>query len=172
MNLFNTIKIGDQIWRKKNLAIDDGGEGIKIIDGDFYYTYDAAQRIVKDMKDWRIPTREDFVNLIKHFELQENEDCDLRNWSGWINPENIVKKLKIKFLGGYRDTGTTYTLSGIPCSGYLYFFDERAYFWTSTKFETKFDNYADYIMFCKNSVEICHKNKSEYLPIRLIKNEY
>lgn len=166
MNFFNTIKIGNQTWKKENLAIDDGGEGIKIINGNYYYTFEAAQRVVRNFKGWRIPTTKDFEELIEHHNLKKQEKSSLlRNWNGWLNPNKIIKKLKIKMLGGYNDTGVSYTISGIPTSGNLFFFDERAYFWTSTEFET----YSNEILFTQNAVEITHTNKTEYLPIRLIK---
>lgn len=35
--MFSNIKIGYQQWKKKDLSIDDGLGGIKVIDGIYYY---------------------------------------------------------------------------------------------------------------------------------------
>lgn len=70
----NAVKIGNQIWMTKNVAIDDGGGGVYTAqvsydDGatyvtEYYYTPAAANRIVANLKGWKIPTANDFTTLI------------------------------------------------------------------------------------------------------------
>lgn len=60
-----TVKIGNQVWMAENLDIDDGGDGITVKDGTYYYTLPAAARIAKSIKGWRLPTQRDFEKLIK-----------------------------------------------------------------------------------------------------------
>jgi len=60
-----TVKIGNQVWMAENLAIGDGGDGITVKDGTYYYTLPAAARIAKSIKGWKLPEQRDFENLIK-----------------------------------------------------------------------------------------------------------
>ena len=66
----NWVKIGDQIWTSKNLEIDDGGTGIYRVDNvttpggtnfgtQYYYTPEAAKRIVDTIPGWSIPRNGD-----------------------------------------------------------------------------------------------------------------
>ena len=54
----DAVKIGDQVWMSKNLAIDDGGEGISYNpkNKEYYYTWDAAVRIAKAIPGWHLPS--------------------------------------------------------------------------------------------------------------------
>lgn len=55
---FTSVKIGDQVWMSKNLAIDDGGEGVfyNTKNKEYYYTWDAAVRIAKAIPGWHLPS--------------------------------------------------------------------------------------------------------------------
>jgi len=68
------VQIGNQIWKNKNLAIDDGQGGILTrsisYDGDqtfvteYYYNLLAAQRIANSISGWHLPTLSEIETLI------------------------------------------------------------------------------------------------------------
>lgn len=62
-----TITAGSNVWTSENLNIDDGGEGIYHDDGNTFYTYDAAMRICSKLKNWRLPTLDEWKALIRSF---------------------------------------------------------------------------------------------------------
>lgn len=63
---FDEVTIGTQTWMAKNLAIDDGGEGITIINNNYYYTRDAARRIAETVNGWHLPSQSEFNSLISN----------------------------------------------------------------------------------------------------------
>ena len=58
-------QIGNRIWATNDLDIDDGGSGILKSGGITFYSYAAAERIASQYPGWRIPTQEDWRDLIK-----------------------------------------------------------------------------------------------------------
>lgn len=64
---FPSVKIGDQTWMSKNLAIDDGGEGIfyNSNNKEYYYTWDAAVRIAKAIPGWHLPSCEEWNTALE-----------------------------------------------------------------------------------------------------------
>ena len=68
---FAPVELNGQIWTGKNLAIDDGGEGIyhKTVNygrGDveeYYYTHGAAERVVASIDGWHIATYNDWSGI-------------------------------------------------------------------------------------------------------------
>ena len=58
------VKIGDQVWMAENLAIDDGGEGIIKKNGETYYTWRAANRILEKTPGWHLPSNKEWFTLI------------------------------------------------------------------------------------------------------------
>jgi len=85
------VQIGTQIWKIKNLAIDDGGSGIKTrtvtydsehIVTEYYYTWAAAQRIVSSISGWHIPTIAEAKVLVDTF---GGNGSPLRSTYGWNN---------------------------------------------------------------------------------------
>lgn len=75
-----TINIGSKVWTSENLNIDDGGDGIYRVDGNTFYTYEAAQRICSKLKNWRLPTLNEWQALIRDFGgvPQKKQSC---SWS-------------------------------------------------------------------------------------------
>lgn len=61
---FDEVTIGTQTWLSKNLAIDDGGEGITINNGEYYYTQAAAQRVAATVTGWHLPSADEFNTLV------------------------------------------------------------------------------------------------------------
>ena len=68
---FDEVTIGTQTWMSKNLAIDDGGEGIytqtvNYGNGnitEYYYTWDAAVRVANSISGWHLPTSSEWAAL-------------------------------------------------------------------------------------------------------------
>lgn len=58
------VTIGTQTWKNANLAIDDGGEGITINNGEYYYTQAAAQRVAATITGWHLPSSDEFNTLV------------------------------------------------------------------------------------------------------------
>lgn len=71
---FDEVTIGTQTWMSKNLAIDDGGEGITVINNvlinnvdigpQYYYTWDAAYRISNTISGWHLPSKSEIETLV------------------------------------------------------------------------------------------------------------
>lgn len=58
------VTIGNQVWKKSNLAINDGGGGITVVNGEYYYTQNAAIRVASTVNGWHLPSPEEFNTLI------------------------------------------------------------------------------------------------------------
>ena len=71
---FDEVTIGTQTWTSKNLDIDDGGEGIIVINNvlinnvdigpQYYYTWDAAYRISNTISGWHLPSKSEIETLV------------------------------------------------------------------------------------------------------------
>lgn len=60
-----TVTIDGKVWMTDNLDIDDGGEGIGHSEGDVYYDFDAAKRVVASLDGWHIPTMDEWERLLR-----------------------------------------------------------------------------------------------------------
>ena len=123
-----TVKIGDQIWMNKNLAIDDGGDGITINQetGEHYYTWDAAKRVVEKIKGWHLPTIAEWDFLAANAGGREFCGNKLKAASGWDDNGN-----------GTDDFG----FSALPAGNYdgsFYYLGSYAFFWTVTEYSSSF----------------------------------
>lgn len=87
------VQIGTQIWSGKNLAIDDGGEGIYTVErtyGDItvlehYYTKAAAIRVANTVEGWHLPTKDEWETLISFTGANPNGKV-LKSTVGWTDP--------------------------------------------------------------------------------------
>ena len=123
-----TVKIGDQIWMNKNLAIDDGGDGITINQetGEHYYTWDAAKRVAEKIKGWHLPTIAEWDFLAANAGGREVCGNKLKAASGWDDDGN-----------GTDDFG----FSAFPAGNYNGSFNgvgSNAYFWTATEDDSSY----------------------------------
>ena len=123
-----TVKIGDQIWMNKNLAIDDGGDGITINKetGEHYYTWDAAKRVAEKIKGWHLPTIAEWDFLAANAGGREVCGTKLKAASGWDDDGN-----------GTDDFG----FSALPAgyyNGSFYDLGSNAYFWTATEYSSSY----------------------------------
>lgn len=84
------VTIGTQVWKNSSLAIDDGGEGITVNDGVYYYTTSAAQRIVNSIPGWHIPSYEEFNTLLNYVGNSATERINAlaANSNRWLTPGN------------------------------------------------------------------------------------
>lgn len=77
------VKIGNQVWMNKNLNVGDGGEGIYFnkVNGEYYYTWEAAKRIADKIPGWHLPSLEEWNELV---EAAGNYAANLRveSWKG------------------------------------------------------------------------------------------
>ena len=150
-----TVKIGNQVWMAENLAIDDGGEGIKYnpITGTLYYTYNAACRIVKMLNDsWRIPSNEDWDKAC--------EECGgvLFKQAHIYSDCSLADEINAKTANGYYDTSHEHfeNVGKSNC------------FWTSSIHGSSSFRYYRYLH--NNSVYQESFHIITGLPVRLIKD--
>ena len=160
-----SVQIGNQIWSRKNLAIDDGGEGIASVTHnyghgdvvDYYYTWAAAVRVAASVQGWHLPTADEFEALNSY--LGTNPGQKLKSTYGWSNNGN-----------GTDEFGFT----GLPAGYYSYgtgFFGEVARFWSSTTY-TSNESKAYYrrLHYSYNTFSYDVENKGVSLSVRLIKD--
>jgi uncharacterized protein (TIGR02145 family) len=126
------VQIGNQIWKTSNLAIDDGQGGIKTAtinlgNGDiteYYYTWDAANRIASSIEGWHLPSNEEFTTLANA--IGSNPGTKLKSTYGWNNDGNGTDDYGFTGLpvGKYESLGGTINFVDVGA---------RTYYWTSTQ---------------------------------------
>lgn len=89
----NSVRIGNQIWSTKNLDINDGGYGISMWNFDYwgpfnvgiqyYYTWEAAERVVANIDGWHIPTKAEWQELIAYCGGEESGAVKIKSTFGW-----------------------------------------------------------------------------------------
>ena len=108
------VQIGTQIWLNKSLDVDDGGEGIVkrnlTINGvdlgtQYYYTWDAARRVVASLTDWHLPTDTEVDTLISSIGGYKKGN-KLQSTYAWNNNQN--------------GTDDEYGFCALPCGYYSY----------------------------------------------------
>lgn len=133
---FDYVVIGNQKWMNKNLAIDDGEEGIYTHNvnyghGDvteYYYTWEAALRVANSIQGWHLPSPEEFETLIETVG-SSTAGTKLKSTYGWR-------------VDQYSDGNGTddYGFTGLPSGLYDYRTEEieeisyETHFWTSTAY--------------------------------------
>lgn len=88
---FSPVTIGSQTWMSKNLAVDDGGEGIYTQTFDYgqgpvtqyYYTWPAAVRVAASIEGWHLPTLDEWNALISF--ASPNPGIKLKSTYGWTS---------------------------------------------------------------------------------------
>lgn len=111
---FDEVTIGTQTWMTKSLAIDDGGEGITVLNSlivnnvdigpVYYYDWDAVQRIVSNLNGWHLPTQTEF-NTLKSY--ASNNGNKLKSTYGWRSGDEGTDDYGFAALGTGNYT-TTY----------------------------------------------------------------
>lgn len=159
------VQIGNQIWKSKNLAIDDGQGGIytqtvNYGQGDvveYYYTWDAAIRIAASISGWHLPTAAEWDTLAATVGGTSIVGTKLKSTYGWENNGNGDGSYDFAaFPAGGWNSGTFYGLGS------------DAYFWTATEksstnaYNCSFDTFA--------SMNSGNYKKTRCFSVRLIKD--
>lgn len=125
------VTLGTQTWTNKNLAIDDGLGGIytrtvNYGQGDvveYYYTWDAANRVANSIQGWHIPTNEDWNTLATFAGGSANAGTKLKSTYGWNQYNGEDTYGFSVFPAGLRGSNGTY-----ENKGYI------GYIWSNTKY--------------------------------------
>jgi uncharacterized protein (TIGR02145 family) len=159
------VKIGDQRWMKKNLAIDDGEGGIytrtvNYGQGDvneYYYTWEAAVRVASRMHNYHLPTKAEFDTLAETIGGASTAGEKLKSTYGWNDDGD-----------GTDDYGFTALPAGYY-DGVLHDFGNYAHFWTYTETSS---SYAYYIFLRSWYTDMFSNGitKSIFYSVRLIKD--
>ena len=153
---FNTVTIGNQVWAKEDLRLDDGQGGITLVDTysttdgshiiGAFYSLAAAQRIVSLVPGWHIPTSNDWNTLFSTVGGVSTAGKMLKSTYGWQN-RNSSSPGSGNGIDAYGWTGLPYTQDNrftnsywhcIPIGGnvakgwYLSWSNDKASYTTST----------------------------------------
>ena len=153
-----TVKIGNQIWMNKNLAIDDGGDGIAINKetGEHYYTWDAAKRVAEKIKGWHLPTIAEWDFLAANAGGHEVCGTKLKATSGWDDDGNGTDDFGFSALPAGNHEGVFNLLGSV------------AYFWTATE---RNSSYAYNRLFDTGASMNSYSNNKYYqYSVRLVKD--
>lgn len=164
------ITIGNQIWMAKNLAIDDGGEGISTreltnVNGynlgtQYYYTEAAAERIANSIQGWHLPTKAEVDTMTRY--IYSSAGLKLKSTYAWSD------------YNGNSGNGTDiYGFCGLPVSndppGTYQPVGQYAYFWTSTLYNDT-EYYYFQLQYAANTLALGSWDPSTKLSVRLIKD--
>lgn len=154
------VQIGNQIWKTKNLAIDDGQGGIytqtvNYGQGDvveYYYTRDAAVRIASSITGWHLPTAAEWDTLAATVGGTSIVGTKLKSTYGWAEGYNGTDDYGFAaFPAGNRKRSTFY---------YLY---RQAWFWTSTNYKARYFDLG-------NTINTYTGDSRDAMSVRLIKD--
>lgn len=132
----DAVKIGDQVWMSKNLAIDDGGEGIfyNPKNKEYYYTWDATVRIAKAIPGWHLPSVDEWNEAC--------EACGVKpiERKGFVSDaQELYDRLKVLPAGfggnNFYDVGAAYlwTITNSGGSAYYRHFNATLGIYTTMK---------------------------------------
>lgn len=136
------IQIGNQIWTTRNLAIDDGGEGIYTqtvtYDGityqtEYYYTWDAAARVAASIDGWHLPSSDEWHTMITYLDGVDSklEDVGLHAKYSWPDVRWYLTDYKYRNAVGFIALPAGYI--DLKNNNTLVNFEKRAYWWTATQ---------------------------------------
>jgi uncharacterized protein (TIGR02145 family) len=163
------VTIGTQTWKNQDLSGTDGGTGISVVDGKYYYTLAAAKRMVPD--GWHIPAKSEYETLLNY--IGTNACQKLKTTTGWLD--------KDPGDGGGTGNGTDeYDFHGAPV-GYNYGgtvngIGEYVYYMTTTTGSTMMP-YSQYMYTLlldrdEDGARLSQMNidSSTYFAVRLVKD--
>lgn len=164
------VTIGSQTWKVKNLAIDDGGTGITIVDNvtangvnfgtQYFYTWDAAIRVANSIEGWHLPSKAEWETLAAYVGGASVAGIKLKSTTGWNDNTN-----------GTDDFGFTALPVGNVVDGALQDNGKLATFWIPTLSYglcdfSYFSNYST----IKDEINYSTTNNTNGYSVRLIKD--
>lgn len=155
---FETVKLGNQEWMAKNMAVTVDRDGNELVLGKDYfypnddeslvkeygllYTWDAAMRIAP--AGWHMPTDEEWKELEEYVGSQEKYRLDddpeniakaLASTTGWEEDEDVEEFA----VGNDQSKNNATGFNAVPAGGYIgsYFgFGYGAGFWSATQYDS------------------------------------
>lgn len=129
------VTIGTQTWKISNLDIDDEQGGIITVNGNVYYTQEAAIRVAATVNGWHLPSESEFNTLSSSIGGSSN-GRKLASTSGWTSMQGTDDYgFNALPLGQY--TGKYSQTQGVG---------ESAVFWTSTVVDRSADFGLTYLV--------------------------
>lgn len=164
---FDEVTIGTQTWMSKNLDIDDGGEGIIVINNvlinnvdigpQYYYTWDAAYRISNTISGWHLPSKSEIETLVTA--VGGRQSCTkLKSTYGWESGKEGTDDYDFKAFG----SGNIYN-NAVSNKG------SHFYIWESDTDTTGQHYYLD-VDYTGWGTYTRKFNDSEQISVRLIKD--
>lgn len=158
------VKIGTKTWKTTNLAIDDGQGGIytqtvnygqgNVVE--YYYSWDAANRIANSISGWHLPSTGEWNNLANAVGGGSTAGTKLKSTYGWESGNGTNDYGFAVFPAGYRLVSVFYNLYS------------NARFWTSTERSSTKGYY--WYFDTGTSMYNSNINKSYYFSVRLVKD--
>lgn len=163
---FDQVTIGTQTWMAKNLAIDDGGEGITTLEltningvnlgTQYYYTKDAAVRVANSIEGWHLPSKAEFETL-KSYCGNSTSAKKLKSTTSWNSGGNGTDDYG--FTGYACGEGETIGAAG-----------GAAKFWSSTLTSNTSYSYYFYLIGGYDEAYIFNYSNTYHYSVRLIKD--
>lgn len=164
---FDEVTIGKHTWKTKNLDIDDGGEGIIVINNvlinnvdigpQYYYTWDAAYRISNTISGWHLPYTYEIERLVNA--VGGRSSCTkLKSTYGWESGKEGTDDYGFKAFG-----------SGNVYNNEVYNGGSHFYIWASDT-DTPGQHYNLDIDYDGLGTYNMKGNDSNLLAVRLVKD--
>lgn len=162
------VTIGTQIWKNKNLAINDGQGGIytqtvNYGQGDvveYYYTWDAAVRIANSIPGWHLPTRSEWDTLAATVGGNSIAGTKLKSTYGWESDGN-----------GTDDYGFSAFPAGIRLRNSFYYLGTRTSFWSANEYQPSSSTAYSYDYINTSNAQSSGLSAKRYnLSVRLVKD--
>lgn len=166
--VFTEVQIGNQIWLAVNLNIDDGGEGIVHVDNvvvdnvnigtQYYYTWDAANRVSQSIQGWHLPTLDEYETLFEYVGGRTIAGLKLKSTSGWLSDGNGTDDYGFTSYPAGRWNGSSVSVPG-----------QRTFLWTSTDYGESNKYYID-LHYNGDNASLYNSSTNYYFSVRLIKD--
>lgn len=151
-------------WTDTNLSIDDGGEGILVVNNvtangvnfgtQYYYTWDAAVRVASNISGYHLPTLAELQTL-SNMEFADAAN-DLKTTTGWPSGYNGINR----YMFNAYPTGPDYGMFTVGNHWSM---------WTSSEENNNY-GYGGYIEYDGEYLYNTNISKSMYCSVRLIKD--
>lgn len=162
------VQIGTQIWKTANLAIDDGQGGIytdtvNYGQGDvveYFYTWEAANRIAASISGWHLPTDSEWTELNNAVGGKSTAGQKLKSTYGWSSGNGTDEFGFTAFPAGCFQLNNGQMVH--------YYTGSIAYFWSADKWSGS--SYYNYYLTSSNQSNSSFSYNSDALAVRLVKD--